>query len=243
MPTDFVVHLTGNLGQEVFLPGWPKTLKGQQVHGKGGKPDRWVAHTQTPCDPSVFDARNSTTAKVAAGGPGNPGGAGAGGVATVTADLRIEALADDGHGHLQNQNIFEALSAIEGLETEMLIPDLYLSDESGQLIDGGVLYSLVDLNTYLLSPPTFDLGDVFQIVDGKVAGLTGMTFSTTPFVFDATGGTGYSGTPADGFGYTLTDHGFTATPEPSSWGLMIVGFLGLGAMLRRRRLGHDVLAG
>jgi len=48
-------------------------------------------------------------------------------------------------------------------------------------LDDDVLYSLVDLNTYLNSIPSFSLGDSFAVVDGTTPALPGMSFSTTPF--------------------------------------------------------------
>ena len=59
MPADFKVHLTGNMGPEVFPDGWPRTLRGNLMRGQGGAPDRYVAHTYTPYPPASAPRENA----------------------------------------------------------------------------------------------------------------------------------------------------------------------------------------
>ena len=204
--------------------GWPKTLTGKFDPNTGD----WRAHTRTPCFDDVFDARNTTIAKIAAGGGGLPVG-GNGGFSTV-ADLAIEAVFIDSHGQFQLENIWGAIEGHVGQSFPVRIPDLYRLND-GLLVPDGILYSLVDLNLYLHDIPSFQRGDIFAIVSGTNASLPGMLFSTAPFTFDPLNG--FTGTPFTGNGYTLTEHDLTV-PEPASLALFCLGLLSLGAMRQWR---------
>jgi hypothetical protein len=108
---------------------------------------------------------------------------------------------------------------------------------------GDTLYSLVDLQQFLLAPPSFSMSDHFAIVNGTVAGLPGMWFSTTPFTFSPGGGF----TPSSmallstggfsGDGVVDAIHTLSSSPEPGTWALMLAGFGAVGWSLRRRPLG------
>jgi hypothetical protein len=127
--------------------------------------------------------------------------------------LKIESVYFDPEtGEYVLQNIFGTIADILGLGVKVSVPDLYA--------DLPVLYSLVDLNVYLDSIPTFQLGQTFMVNDGTVAGLSGMQFSTTPFTFDEF--TGFSGTPYTGPATADTDHDLVATPEPSTGFLLLM---------------------
>jgi hypothetical protein len=144
-------------------------------------------------------------------------------------DLSIESLLfDPVSGKFELVNIFGTL-ADRQITDEVLIPDLFGdTNKDGVLGDSDVLYSLVDLNIYLNSIPSFSLGDSFAVVDGTTLALPGMSFSTTPFTFDA--GTGFSGTPYTGTGVAEGEHGVSVIPEPSAIVLFGTGLLGLGAL-------------
>jgi hypothetical protein len=106
--------------------------------------------------------------------------------------------------------------------------------------------------------PAFSLGDSFSIVDGKVTGLEGMWFSSTPIYVDpllgpqpiggvwfnadlhiATGNT-VSAAAAVNNSVALTAHEFGVNlPEPSTWTTLAVGLVGLGAMLQSKRKRHN----
>jgi hypothetical protein len=150
-------------------------------------------------------------------------------------DLSIEAVVfDAATGKFETANIFDTLANQVGLNKVVSIPDLYAdTDGNGVLETGDILYSVVDLNTYLSSIPSFSLGQTFNIVDGTVAGLPGMQFSSTPFSFDQ--GTGDStGTPVTLLGIAEAQHDpEAAIPEPSTWSLLALGFSVL-ALLRTR---------
>ena len=120
-------------------------------------------------------------------------------------------------------NIFGVLTNRVGGE-EIIIPNLFAdTNGDGLLGPGDLLYTLVDLNVYLNLVPTFSLGDSSDIVNGQVAGLPGMMFSTTPFVFSAD--SGFAGTPFTGVGAAEVETGIAAVPEPATWAMMLLGFL------------------
>jgi hypothetical protein len=127
-------------------------------------------------------------------------------------------------------NVFGVEAASVGLGHEVLIPDLFGdTDKNGTIGDGDVLYSLVDLSAYLKSIPQFSLGESFDVVNGEVAGLAGMMFSTSPFVFDPD--TGFSSTPFSGEAIVEGQHGATAVPEP---GTLITFLMGMVFLLSYR---------
>lgn len=128
----------------------------------------------------------------------------------------------------------------------LLVPDLYADTNGDGIIgDGDILYSWVDIRAYLEAPAIFQLGDTFQIVDGRIAGIPGMWFSATPIFLDPllgprpTGGAWYSSSMA-GFSDSAPDaeafslHQLSAVPEPAVWAQMIAGLLIAGMAIRRR---------
>ena len=148
--------------------------------------------------------------------------------------LSIEAVTLDlSTGKFGTANIFSVLADKVGLDTAVPIPDLFAdTNGDGELGTGDILYSVVDLNTYLLSIPTFTLGEAFDIVGGTVAGLPGMQFSSTPFTFNPDTGD-FTGTPVTMPGYADALHDPEAIPEPATWSLLALGFLVLGWSGRR----------
>jgi hypothetical protein len=140
-------------------------------------------------------------------------------------NLSIEAVVPDPTtGGFGIANIFGVLASKVGLETAVPIPDLF-ADTNGDGVLGtdDILYSVVDLNVYLLSIPTFTLGQAFDIVAGLVAELPGMQFSSTPFSFDPATGA-FNGTPVTIPGFADALHDPEAVPEPSTWSLLAAGF-------------------
>jgi hypothetical protein len=171
--------------------------------------------------PGVCDVRNETIFP-----NGIPGGGGGGGIgAGASADLSIESyVVDPTTGKYVLLNIFNAI-ALNVPSGVLAIPDLYAVDSNGNLIANTELYSLVNLLDYEASPPSFTFGENLTVVNGVVAGLPGMYFSTDPFTFDPN--TGFSDPPYSGNAIVYTDHTLT-TPEPSTWAMMLIGFAGLG---------------
>ena len=185
-------------------------------------------------DDLACDARNITILPPPVGVP--PRGAGPGGAHSV---FSIETIFFDPvlAKYYLGSN-FDELLSIVAPNTMVMLPDLF-ADTNGDGIIGpdDVLYSLVDLPTYLLAIPSFNYGDTFTIVNGMVAGLPDMFFSTTPFVFSPD--TGFTGTPANMMAEVFTAHGLTSVPEPDTGLLTGLGMLAAAVMSRLRRGGKQ----
>ena len=146
-------------------------------------------------------------------------------------DLDLESVFFSG-GVYSLQDLFGTIQQALGNGVVVAVPDLFAdTNNDGSLDDGDVLYALVDMSVYLQAIPSFTEGEAFNIVNGVVAGLPGMMFSTTEFTFDPS--TGFSGTDYTGEGDVLAEHDVMATPEPAAGGLAVAGLLGI-FLLRRR---------
>ena len=101
---------------------------------------------------------------------------------------------------------------------------------------GDHLYGLVDLNQYLRAIPTFTLGDSFHVVNGKVAGLPGMLFSTTAPAYNPNNlDIGFDGTPFTGDATAFTMHQLASVPEPNAPLVALAGAIALAGLMRRRQ--------
>jgi hypothetical protein len=154
-------------------------------------------------------------------------------------DLMIEAMIFDPNiNQFILENIFGVLADKAGFGQEVSIPDLFAdTNGDGTVGDGDVLYSLVDLNKYLIAIPPFLQGGSFNIINGEVSALPGMMFSTIPFIFDPI--IGFSGMPFSGQGIVEGQHGATAVPEPGTLALCGIGavmLLGYGWCKGRRQV-------
>lgn len=130
-------------------------------------------------------------------------------------------------------NIFGTLAERVGVGTKVRVPDLFADvNGDGVLGDGDVLHSLVDLTVFLAAVPTFQPGEVFEIIDGVAATLPGMMFSTSEFSFSET--TGFTGTPYSGPASVEAFHGLTAIAEPPAAGLLATALVLLGFARYRR---------
>jgi len=164
------------------------------------------------------------------------------GTPLATSDLSIESVIFNSQtSEYELVDDFRTIAVLVGNKIPVEIPDLFAdTNGDGEIGAGDILYSLVDLQQYLLNPPSFSLSDHFTIVDGTVAALPGMWFSATPFSFSPSGG--FTSTsaflPGGGFsGDAVVDgsHTLTSTPEPSSWALLVSGFGLAGWIMRRGR--------
>lgn len=73
--------------------------------------------------------------------------------------------------------------------------------------------------------------------DGVAPGVGAINYQKFSYGFTATGATTigfFNGTTGDNYA-GLDDVSLTAVPEPATWAMMILGFFGMGSMVRRRR--------
>lgn len=217
----FIVHLTDFDHEDI--PGqdrFPPSI----ADGHGGTT---IAPLEIPVMDGLCDARNDIILPEQIAG----GGGGAGG---PKSDLSIESVHYDPiTQRYQLLNIWGTISQQLGDLAVVAIPDLFIANSNG-LLDGVTLYSLVDLAVYVHALPVFAEGEGFNIVNGQVASLPGMRFSTTPFTFDPV--TGFSDPPYTGMAIAEAQHGFTpGVPEPSSVALLAGGMAALLGASRRSK--------
>lgn len=231
--SNFMVQLTAvdhqghpvNIGAPMLVAGMP------DGHG-GSKASFKITKEMGSCD-----AANTTQLPVPNQVPVPNGPAP---VAGATSILWMETqFVDINSGLYYLGSNFDAIFARWGAGFEVVIPDLYADTNGDGVIGAGdVLYSLVNIATYIEAIASFTEGDVFNIVNGQVAGLAGMQFSTTEWTWDPV--TGFSGTPFTGSGAADSLHGLTSdAPEPASAALVALGLAAAwGLRVRRRRLGR-----
>lgn len=219
------VDLTGDKGKAFpfKVDGWP-----QEQNATEAKP----AVFRIPADVTdgvlefaVKDVRQTLNYVKNAGVA--PFDAGAIGPGEAVSDLSIEAIHyNGGTGQYELYNIFGVMAQITGYEAEIAIPDLMADVNGDRSLDGrDVLYSLVDLMTYLPARPAVAIGATYEISGGRVAGLPGMLFSITPFEFDPA--VGFSFTPFSGLAEAEGIHLAKPIPEPSSLATMMEGLAAL----------------
>ncbi len=91
----------------------------------------------------------------------------------------------------------------------------------------GSLLSNIDFSSATFNGHPFSLSPTGQVENGFILNVPVTGGTQTLEVKGTSGGNGsFSGT---------LSFAMTAMPEPASWAMMIVGFGGIGAMLRRRR--------
>ena len=113
-----------------------------------------------------------------------------------------------------------------------------LSGTSGTLIDG---FRYADIGSILLGPGTYRIGaadlgvgDAYR-ADAIVTAAPGFTYSSARFQ----AGSGLLRPDTNGelggyFGANFLFEISSAVPEPSTWAMMLLGFGGIGAAIRRR---------
>jgi hypothetical protein len=124
---------------------------------------------------------------------------------------------------------------IDGVYADFNTDGCCYSDPSNKSVYGpagsnGLLGSLV--GTYSSAPTSssayFQLGQSVHFKALSTGTLYGLVNDANGAYSDNGEGTGFSVT-------VTADAGGASVPEPASWALMIVGFAGMGATLRRRR--------
>lgn len=86
----------------------------------------------------------------------------------------------------------------------------------------------IDFDTVTLNGVKFDLSPTGQFESGHINNQPVTSGTQTLVVTGKSGGNG-------SFGGTISFELASAVPEPAAWALMIMGFGGVGAALRRRR--------
>ncbi len=146
----------------------------------------------------------------------------------------------EGSAHIQVSTTPNGTNGIINTDESGSRPDFLAS------ISGGASFVSVDLGDYgfdsdtlylraydslsnLLASTSFDFGTTegMQTLSVSAAGIDHVVF----------GGSGVNGSSVYADNFTFTGGGGNAVPEPSTWALMLAGFGGLGAALRRRRAG------
>ena len=194
--------------------------------GKRDIPD--AAKTLTLCD-----VVNHTRAV------GNPGGAGggAGGPDDIWSgaehDQKFEVLyKDPATGKYVQQSIFHFLALAYGGEEIPFLDFWFDTSGDGRIDANDHMYALYDIGEYTHSGADslaalrsrFLPGQAVDILDGRIAGIDGLYFSTTAFTFDES--TGYQGSNYSGRGFGVTDHTFySRLPEPASLALTLAALV------------------
>jgi hypothetical protein len=164
-------------------------------------------------------------------GPNRPNGAG-----NASATLWLESQYYDAKSQAYKlESNFDFIHNDLGGWVNVKFPDLFAdTNGDGVIGNGDYLYSYVNLEQFLANGiPSFFPGEVFSIVNGRVAALPGMEFSTAPFTFDPSTGWTTAG-DYTGDGVVEADHELMPTPEPSSLLLTGSGILSAASLLRRR---------
>jgi len=231
---NFTVNITGADGK-VLQPqpaGFPFNAAGVALAGGG-----FGARVAIPAFNFACDAKNRTiplpkvnrtnpTGITTDGSLPDNGG--------EESDLALESLFFDNLSQTYSlQDLFGTIAQSVGYNVVVAVPDLYAdTNDDGSLDSGDVLYSLVDMSVYLNNIPTFTEGEAFNVVNGTVAGLPGMLFSTTDFTFNPS--SGFTGTNYTGEADVESEHDLQATPEPAAIVLAGLGLLSV-VLLRRYR--------
>ena len=227
-------HGPPNTTFDVFLTDWMGNITPGGAFARlnngaaGGK-----ASTIVPSGmKDVCDAKNVTIPV------GVAGGGGGGWEGRPISTLNIECIfIDETINEHRLCNVFDVVGNLRpGVGARM--PDLYAdTNGDGVIGTGDNLYSLINLNDALTVPePSFSLGDPFNIVNGRVAELPSMYFSSTPFVFDLANIGAVDGliyTPFTGKAVAITDHAFFDVPGPLPL-LGVAAAFGYSRKLRKR---------
>jgi hypothetical protein len=232
VPANFTVRITqpGGAIMNPQPPGFPVTVAGTPINGGL---NGYGATVNIPRFGFACDVKNTTqilpkkkrAALAQAAALASDGG--------EVSDLMLEALSVNA-GQFQSQDLFGTITSFLGSDVEVEIPDLYAdTNGDGSLDSGDVLYSLVDMSIYLQSAPAFSIGDTYSVVNGRVAGLPGMQFSTTEFTFDPA--TGFTGTDYTGMAEAETLHALQSTPEPGSIVLTLCALASVAWYGKRQR--------
>ena len=220
----FIIHISDHNGND--FPGGRADLGNIPSGG-----DVFVNIPANRFNDNNCDVHNDILPPLRGHGPLGPDGAG-----NASATLWLESQYFDPKSQTYKlESNFDFIYHDLGMGANVKFPDLFAdTNGDGVIGNGDYLYSYVNLEQFLAKGiPSFTPGEVSSIVNGVVAGLPGMEFSTAAFTFDPSSGWTSDGS-FTGDGVVEADHELMPTPEPSSLLLLASSVLGVGGLLRKQ---------
>ena len=158
----------------------------------------------------------------------------------------------DAHGQLlwwtpNGTNTLATGTSIITIPSSGLDRNMFATNGGGSSDQNGLFQTAILTGTIVANAgATIKFGgddDVFLVLNGKVVDQVGGVHSTTDDIYHITSPGTYSlelfyadrQTVAANLQFDLTNATVSAVPEPSTWAMMILGFMGVGFMAYRRK--------